>query len=778
MKDGIAWALFVAALALLGAGAVEDYRDMQRLMGGLNAIAYNHAVIAAVDDLQGSIRVTTASIEGPVITGRKIPGSSASSGLEEFASATPGKIAALRKLTLNNQAEQAELAAIDQLSRQYIEALRNYSPPVDSQRIATEPPLPPGLQKLQRLDRQMHSDLDSIRTEQVGLLEQQEQASANIGNNNKAFSIFFSVLGMLLLSIAFFGIEYHLKERRKAEIRLTKLNDELEEHVAKRVAQFHEINRNLIMEAVKREQAEEDVQQQHEFLRMIIDTDPNLIFVKNWDGKFTLVNRALAQIYGTTAENLIGKNDADFNKNHEQVQHFRRDDQAVIASRKAKFIPEEPVTNAGTGEVRWFQTYKVPLVTAGNSVSHLLGVSTDITERKVAEEELARAQQQLVQSQKLEAVGRLAGGLAHDFNNILGVVLGYGEQVLQTLHKEADERRYVQRIVEAGNRAARLVQQLLAFSRKQVLQPRVISLNAIVLEMKQLLDRLAGENIEIKVNLAPDLGSVKADPAQLERVVMNLVVNARDAMPEGGKLILETANAELDDSYISHHAPVVPGRYVMLAISDTGVGIDADMQSKIFDPFFTTKGPNRGTGLGLSIVHGIINQSGGYIWVYSEAGKGATFKIYLPLVDAKAEPISVAANFSQQPTGTETILVVEDDKLLREFICEVLGANGYTVLPANNGAEAIEVCRKHKGPIGLLLTDVVMPGMSGRTLANQINPTRPAMKVLYMSGYTEDAIVHHGVLDTGVQLIQKPFTIGALARKVRELLEDKKPESC
>lgn len=761
MKDGIAWALFVAALALLGAGAVEDYRDMQSLMRGLNAISRSHEVIASIDDLQANFRVATASVESTAANANQLR--------RDIAAAIPGKISAIRKLTAGDQAQQTQLAEIDQLSQQYIQELNQLSSAVGDH-ISSGPRSPPESQNLQRLNQQILFDLDNLQAKQTALLGQQEQISASIGNNNKTFGLFFSVLGMLLLGLAFFALEHHLKKRRTAEIRLKKLNDELEDHVAQRVSQFHEINRNLIMEAVKREQAEEDVQRQHEFLRTVIDTDPNLIFVKNWDGKFTLVNRAVAEIYGTSVEDLVGKSDGDFNKNNDEVERFRRDDQAVIASRKAKLVPEEPVTNSRSGEVRWFQTYKVPLVTTGNSVSQLLGVSTDITQRKIAEEELGRTQQQLIQSQKMEAIGRLAGGLAHDFNNILGVVLGYGEQVLQSMNKDADERRYVQRMVEAGGRAARLVQQLLAFSRKQVLQPRIINLNAVVMEMKQLLERLAGEDIEIKVQLADDLGSVKADPAQLERVIMNLAVNARDAMPDGGKLILETANAELDQSYVSRHNPVVPGKYVMFAISDTGIGIDREMQLKIFDPFFTTKGPSKGTGLGLSIVHGIINQSGGYIWVYSEPGKGATFKIYLPLIAATAEPIAVAAPAPQRQKGTETILVVEDDKLLREFICEVLASNGYTVVSANNGTEAVTASRDHRGTIHLLLTDVVMPGISGRALAAQIIATRPEIKVLYMSGYTEDAIVHHGVLDAGVELIQKPFTIGALGRKVRELL--------
>jgi len=773
MRDGTHWILFAASVVVFGVCAVASYRQTQRPIVGLANTSQSQTVVSAIDDLRTTLRETLMSADNYLVSGDGVYLGT----LQRARASVPSKISALRSLMAENQNAQADLTAIAGLLDEPIAtavAQANSGPDgipkTPAQKIAA-------LQNNRKVRDKLARKLDDITSLEMGTLFSREERLINARATSKIFIASTGLLGILLLSAAFLGLQHQLKKRRMAEVQLRKISDESESHVAQRVSQFQEINRNLIMEAVRREQAEEDVQQQREFLRLVIDTDPNLIFVKGWDGTFMLANRATAEIYGTTVEDLVGKSDADFNKDQEEVEHFRQDDQAVIASRKAKLIVQESVTDARTGEKRWFQTYKVPLVTSGNSVSNLLGVSTDITSRKLAEEELTQTQEQLVQSQKMDAIGRLAGGLAHDFNNILGVILGYGEQALQTLGQEAIERRYVHRMVDAGNRAARLMQQLLAFSRKQVLQPRVINLNDVIKDIEQLLERLTGEDIEIRIKLDPELGAVKADPAQMERVIMNLAVNAREAMPKGGKLTIETANTVLDASYTNRHAPVIPGKYAMLAVSDTGIGMDTETQSKIFDPFFTTKGPEKGTGLGLSTVYGVVKQSGGYIWVYSEAGNGAAFKIYLPIVDAATDVIVEPLVSSQSPSGTETILVVEDDKILREFICEVLAANGYSILSASNGAQALQILEQHDGPIHMLLTDVVMPGMSGRTLTSQSVVAQRGLKVLYMSGYTENAVVHHGVLDPGVHLLQKPFSIGALARKVRELFENQTHEA-
>jgi signal transduction histidine kinase len=378
---------------------------------------------------------------------------------------------------------------------------------------------------------------------------------------------------------------------------------------------------------------------------------------------------------------------------------------------------------------------------------------------------------QLRQSQKMEAVGQLAGGVAHDFNNIVAVIMLQSELLLTQLDQSDNSRRRVEEIRKASHRAASLTQQLLAFSRKQVLQPKVLDLNVIVSDLDRMLRRLIGEHIEFLTMPEAGLGQVKADRSQLEQVVMNLAINARDAMPGGGKLAIETANVELDENYAAHHIGVEPGHYVMLGVSDTGSGMDAQTQARIFEPFFTTKEQGKGTGLGLSTVYGIVKQSGGHIWVYSEADWGTTFKVYLPRLDQVVESALPGEAQAALPQGTETILLVEDEEMIRKAAREILEVNGYLVLEASGGDEALMLGRAHQGRIQLLMTDVVMPQMNGRELAERLVRLRPELKVLYMSGYTDDAIIHHGVLGEGIAFLEKPFTAKALTHKVRELLD-------
>jgi len=391
----------------------------------------------------------------------------------------------------------------------------------------------------------------------------------------------------------------------------------------------------------------------------------------------------------------------------------------------------------------------------------------DVTERRVLE-------QQLRQSQKMEAVGRLAGGIAHDFNNLLMVISGYSEFLLERLGGEPHLRGPAQEIASASERASSLTRQLLAFSRKQMLAPRIVNLNDIATENLKMLTRMIGEDIDLVMTPGKSLWSVRADAGQIEQVIMNLAVNARDAMPSGGKLTIETANITLDEEYARVHAPLHAGDYVMVSISDTGAGMDSETQSHIFEPFFTTKG-TKGTGLGLSTVYGIIKQSGGYIWVYSEVGRGTTFKIYLPRVPSIEEPamhtIAAPAQFQKVEPGTETILLVEDEANLRYLARQYLEKQGYRVIEAADGAVAMQIAVAHEGVIHLLLTDVIMPGMNGRELAQRISEIRPNVKVLYMSGYTENVIGQDGTLDAGVRLLQKPFNLRDLKSKVREVLD-------
>ncbi len=417
----------------------------------------------------------------------------------------------------------------------------------------------------------------------------------------------------------------------------------------------------------------------------------------------------------------------------------------------------------------WNTVSVSPVLDAEGHVTNFVGTMTDVTERRALEA-------QLVQAQKMEAVGQLAGGVAHDFNNVLSVIVSYADLIGEDARHEGRPCADIEEIRKAALRASDLTRQLLAFSRRQVLAPQVLDLRRTIDGMEKMLRRLLGANIELTVLSSHDLGNVLCDPNQVEQVIMNLAVNARDAMPEGGELTIEMSNEELDSEYVETHHDVGSGAYVMLAVTDTGTGIDAETQARIFEPFFTTKERGKGTGLGLATVFGIVKQSGGRILVYSEPGSGTTFKLYFPKVDGVAvEPrpslVQVAPN-----GGTETILLVEDDDQVRSIASNVLRRSGYVVLVAANGGEALLICEKHGAPIHLLLTDVVLPRMNGRQLADRLRVLRPAMRVLFMSGYPDDAVLQHGILESGVAYLQKPLSPASLTRKVREVLSGSRPE--
>lgn len=462
---------------------------------------------------------------------------------------------------------------------------------------------------------------------------------------------------------------------------------------------------------------------------------------------------------------------------HEKFMHNRffwptvvihPDDRATAAAQSAKLdVGQHSQTEyrmiRADGEIIWVRDSA--RVERKGASKIIYGVVSDITHHKQLED-------QLRQSQKMEAIGQLAGGVAHDFNNILTVITGTCELILYDISQDDPLRKDIVGINEAAERAASLTQQLLAFSRQQVLQPEILSLNVIINTMENILRRLIGENIELVTAPDPELGYIEADPSQIEQIILNLVVNARDAMPDGGKLTIETQNIYLDKAYTRQHIDVKSGDYVMLAISDTGQGIDEKTLNRIFEPFFTTKEQGKGTGMGLATVHGIVKQSGGHIWVYSEQNQGTTFKVYIPRT-GQTETL----DHSSQTTAdihleTGTILLVEDEDMVRDLAYRILLKGGYTVLQAGNGPEAIDIANQHTGQIDLLLTDVIMPGgMNGQTLAQRIILKQPGMKVLFMSGYTDDAIVHHGVLDSGTAFLQKPFTPHFLLQKVREVLK-------
>jgi two-component system cell cycle sensor histidine kinase/response regulator CckA len=478
------------------------------------------------------------------------------------------------------------------------------------------------------------------------------------------------------------------------------------------------------------------------------------------NGKWFYVSPQVENILGFTPEEWLA-----LATNWDQLIH--PDDLPVVIAAEEQsqngypFQAEFRVRRKDGREV-WLSDTAV-IVQGSDSHPVMEGIMVDITERKALET-------QLQQSRKMEAVGRLAGGIAHDFNNLLTIISGYTELAMSRQNLPSEAHADIERIENASGRAAALVRQLLAFSRKQVLQPKILDLNKIVLNLDSLLRRLMDERIEMVTRVKDDLGKVKADPAQVEQVIMNLVVNARDAMPEGGRLVVETCNTDLDATYAVDHVPVKPGRYVMLAVSDTGVGMDRQTVAHIFEPFFTTKESGRGTGLGLSTVYGIVKQSGGYIWVYSEPGKGSTFKIYLPRVDEVVEGASTAQATPRAQRGTETILIVEDEEAVRELIQTVLTEKGYDVIPSLDPLHAEKIAAEFPGEIHLLLTDMVMPGMSGRELAERISASRRDIRVLFMSGYTDNVITSGGMLQEGLAFLQKPFSPAALVQKVREVL--------
>jgi PAS domain S-box-containing protein len=481
------------------------------------------------------------------------------------------------------------------------------------------------------------------------------------------------------------------------------------------------------------------------------------------DGQWLYVSPQVETMFGFAMDDWLAGS-------RQWMRHVHAEDHQVVeaaeeASKRGERFQAEYRVIRKDGRTIWVSDTAVVVPGSG---SHPLmeGIIVDITERKQFEG-------QLQQARRMEAVGRLAGGIAHDFNNLLTIIKGYTELALLRAKGLPELKTDIERIEDASERASGLVRQLLAFSRRQVLQPKVLDLNGIVIGLDKLLRRLMDGDIEMLTVADKPVGAIKADPGQIEQVIMNLVVNARDAMPDGGRLIVETANVELDAIYARDHATVCPGRYVMLAVSDTGTGMSAETVAHIFEPFYTTKESGRGTGLGLSTVYGIVKQSGGYIWVYSETGRGTTFKVYLPRVDEALESLPATKLTTQGParTGSETILLVEDEPDLRELTRTVLAAKGYTVIEARNAEEAERLAENNGPKIHLLLTDVIMPGMSGRELAKRILARHSAVRVLYMSGYTYNVIAQGGTLERGVAFLQKPFAPSALVEKVREVLD-------
>ncbi len=540
----------------------------------------------------------------------------------------------------------------------------------------------------------------------------------------------------------------------------------------RRLLEEANFSRRALLSVVEDQRAAEiALRGSREQMRMLLDSTAEGIYGLDLEGRCTFCNRASLRMLGfSRPEDLVGR------PMHPLI-HSRRANGSGLAPEKCpvceaflqgreSHVSDEVFWRAdGTSFPAEYWAY--PIRHNGEVLGAVVAF-LDITEHK-------RAEEQLRQTSKMEAIGRLAGGVAHDFNNLLTIINGYAELILEQCPVGHPNHGHLEQVVKAGERAASLTRQLLAFGRRQVLSLQVLDLGEVVQNTSKMLRRLIGEDVELVISTRADLGRVRADAGQIEQVLMNLAVNARDAMPQGGKLTLEIANVELDEAYARCHPGVAPGRYVMMAVSDTGSGMDAETQARIFEPFFTTKEKGKGTGLGLATVHGIVNQSGGHIWVYSVLQQGTTFKIYLPrLAEAEASP-EESPKSAPLPRGSETILLVEDELPVRELAVQILQQQGYKVLDYASPEDAARVIERQEVRVDLLLTDVVMPRMSGRTLAEKACALQPDLRVLFMSGYTDETIVSHGVLEAKTAFLQKPFTSGMLARRVREVLDTPRP---
>jgi PAS domain S-box-containing protein len=505
----------------------------------------------------------------------------------------------------------------------------------------------------------------------------------------------------------------------------------------------------------------DESERQSQLYRSLLDSSPDAVVIYDMEGRVGYVNQSFTRTFGWTLEEI-----------RNQRIPYLPDSEKEESMRLIRGVVEDGLTCSAFETKRYTKDGRILDIslTASRYNDHegkpagMLVVLSDVTQRKVLEE-------QLRQSTKMEAIGQLAGGVAHDFNNILTAIMGYANLLSNELAQGEPGKEKLLQITRAAEKAADLTRQLLAFSRKQVLEVKVMRLNEVISDMERLLKRLIGEDIDLDTVFDPSAGRIQADPSQIQQILMNLAVNARDAMPGGGKLTIETANVFLDADYARAHAEVRPGEYVMFAVSDSGQGMDSQTLARVFEPFFTTKEKGVGTGLGLATVYGIVKQHQGHVNVYSEPGRGATFKVYFPRVNASADDVAPAWDPGPRPRGNETILVVEDDEPVRKLACEALEILGYQTLSASDPPEAIAMCDTYDGRIDLLMTDVVLPHMDGRSLFRALSEKRPDLKVLYVSGYTENFIVHHGVLDKGLPFMQKPFNVDSLARKVRQAID-------
>ena len=576
--------------------------------------------------------------------------------------------------------------------------------------------------------------------------------------------------GLLILKKPFDAVEafqlaYALTEKWWLHQQSRRKMDDLEGMVAERTGELQYINHALQTEVAEHQRAEETLRESEEKFRQLADNVTDVFWMTSPDlRKVHYVSPAYERVWGRSAASVYAHP-------AEWADAIPPEERERVYAAFSRLAADEPSVSVEyriarpDGSIRWIHSRGFQIKDATGAVIRITGIATDITERK-------RVEGHLFQSQKMETVGKLAGGIAHEFNTIMTTIIGHSEIMLNDLPAGNPLCKNAQEIRQAADKAAMLTRQLLAYGRKQILQPKILDLNTLIADVEGILRHLMGDGVDVRIVPSTGLKPVKADVGQIEQVIMNIAMNAADAMPNGGKLTLETANVTLGEEYVRGFPDLKAGEYVMLAITDTGAGMSEKVKARLFEPFFTTKGVGKGTGLGLATCHGIIKQSGGHIAVYSEPGRGASFKVYLPQVEQPTKAIAPRRDPADLPGGTEAILVVEDDPALREMSAALLRRLGYTVLSAANGVDALKLTHQPgTGHIDLLFTDVVMPQMSGKELSDRMQALRPNTKVLFASAYTENAIVHQGVLDEGVDLLQKPFTPSALALKMREVLD-------
>jgi PAS domain S-box-containing protein len=741
--DGRTAAGFCLAAVFVAAACLFSYAELARFEASGAWVLHTETVLGELEELSAALGEAEAEQRGFLLTGA----AGHREGFEAAAARAADRLAALRRLTADDPAQRERLGELAPLVEGRLRALSELA-------RARRPGAAPDAALAARVEEGTHQAAEArrlvrqMRDEEGRLLgARTAEAEARAGRTHAALAA-AATAALALLVLALVLLNRALVQRRRAEA---------ERRVRERTADLARTNAELRAEIASHEQTGAALRHSEQLYRRIVEASLEGVWIVDADGRTTFANARLAQMLGCDRDALLGRPVYDF------VGEAERPAAEAAAARCRRGAAEQFdfKFRRPDGSDLWALVSTTPLTAPDGTCTGALGMLTDLTDRR-------RLQEQFLQAQKMEAVGRLAGGVAHDFNNLLTVILSYAE-LLRGKLADADDLDMVEEITRSVGQASSLTRQLLTFGRKGVVQPRALDLGAAVAQTEKMLRRVIGEDVELEVVRPRHPVPVKADPGQLEQVLLNLAINARDAMPEGGRLTIEVRVVELGDAYAADHLRVRPGAYALLAVSDTGCGMDEATRARAFEPFFTTKG-EKGTGLGLATVYGIVEQAGGRVGVYSEPGRGTTFKAYLPLVPAGAEAPAEAAPAGPPPRGTETVLLAEDEGPVRALARAVLEAHGYTVLEAADGRHALTAAALHAGPIHLLVTDLVMPGAGGRELAGRLREQRPGLKVLYLSGYTEDAVVRHGVLEAEADFLQKPFTREALARKVREVL--------